>query len=352
MICLFCPMFIGAHQAIAQDEKKEEPKEISKEEKQLMRAQRALWLAHILRDRSGKNIISDLKISKERIPVFLIPQNDSFRPLVKLEVEFNRPGWQLFIGDKLPMRKQADGSFVLYAYLRSRLNAVEIRARNEQGAEEREILYLFAPEAREFKLVSPFDSVLFTLGHSFLVYEQTSFGTFVAQSLLLGVRYVSPDKGNTFGLLGDFTATVFTYDSSPIEQNPQFMEGRIGITYPVKLIKNPKYRTKLFLGASTINFVSYGSPFGFSGLYSADLGIRTTYYRNGQNSYSGEFHYSPIEFSDPLAESSFRLVLDWSMNLDNLRQAQLGFSYSNHRFKVGFEEIYIDAISVFGSISF
>jgi hypothetical protein len=339
--------------ALAQEvQEKEKPKELSKEEKQLMKAQRALWLAHVLRDRTGQNIIKDLKISKDKIPVFLIPQDDSFRPLVKLEVEFNRPGWNLFIGDKLPMRRQKDGSYVLYAYLRSRLNAVEIRAQNEQGAQEREILYLFAPEAREFKLVSPFDSVLFTLGHSFLVYEQTSFGTFVAQSLMLGVRYVSPDKGNSFGLLGDFTATVFTYDSSPIEQNPQFMEGRLGLTYPVKLIKNPKYRTKLFLGASTINFVSYGSPFGFSGLYSADLGIRTVYYRSGQNSYAGEFHYAPIEFSDPLGERSFRFVFDWSMNLDNLRQAQIGLSYSNHSFKVGFEDIYVEALSVFGSISF
>lgn len=322
-------------------------------EPQTLRTKEALWVAHVLRDKTNEKPLSDLKIDINKLPVYLVPQGESFRPLVNLKLNYNKPGWKLFLGDKEPVRQTSDnGEHTVYAYLRSRVSTIVLTAIGPKQERESETIYIFAPEAREFKSVSVFDSVLFSIGHSYLIYRQSSFGTFVSQALLVGAKYISPEKGYRLGYFADAHLTLYTYTSSPIEENPQFFEGRAGLSYLVKLSSNPKYRSRFTLGASTINLFSLGAPFGFSGLYGANLGVRTEFYQSAKSSFSGELQLSPYDFGDVLGERSVKLTLDWTRNLNNLRRVQYGFSYASHKFSDTTEKINMDQFNFFAALSF
>jgi hypothetical protein len=323
----------------------------------LLKSQKALWIAHVLRDKTAKTSVSDLKLEIDKLPVYLVPQGESFRPLVKLKLKYNKPGWSLFLSDKEPIRKTDDkGDYVVYAYLRSRISTINVIAIGPNRETESEVFYMFAPEAREYKMVSVFDSVYFSVGHSFLNYRQSSFGTFVSQALLVGVKYISPEKGFKLGYFADANLTLYTYKSSPIEENPQFFDARAGLSYLVKVTKNPKYRSRVTLGASTINLFSLGSPFGFSGLYGPNIGYRTEYYKSAKNSFAAEFQIAPYEFSDILSQKTVKLSLDWNRNLGSLRRAQFGLSYANHRFSetigVQTEKVNADQFNLYFGLSF
>lgn len=358
------PLFLNFHVVHAQDlntpnnnEKKisQDKDIISKDEKpqKLLKSQKLLWVAHVLRDKGANQKLDGLEIVADQVPVYLVPQEENFRPLVKLKLNYNKPGWSLFLSDKEPIRKSNEsGEHLVYAYLRSRISTMVITAVGPNRKTESETLYLFAPEAREYKMASVFDSVLFSLGHSFLVYRQTSFGTFVSQSLLLGAKYISPEKGYRLGYFADTYVTAYTYSSSPIKESPQFFEARAGLSYLVKLIKDPRYRSRFTLGVSTVNLFSFGSPFGFSGLYGANYGIRTEFYRSAKNSYAGEFQIAPYDYDDPLGQRTLKLSLDWNYNLSNLRRAQYGLSYTNHLFTDGNEKINSDQLNLYFSLSF
>ncbi len=322
-------------------------------EPEALKTKQALWVAHILRDKQAPSRLPELKLSQVQLPVYLVPQGESFRPMVKMKLDYNKPGWQLFLSDKEPVRRlDAEGTHVVYAYLRSRISTLFLTSVGPENEVQTETFYLFAPEAREFKMVSLFDSVFFSIGHSYLIYRQTSFGTFVSQAMLVGVKYITPEKGRKIGYFADANLTLFTYSSSPVDENPQFFDARAGASLLVKLTKNPKYRSRLTFGASTINLFSLGSSFGFSGLYGANFGLRTELYRSAKDSYSAELQITPYDFSDPFGERTIKLNLDWTKNLNNLRRLQYGLSYASHKFSDKNESINADQFNAFISLSF
>ncbi len=329
-------------------------KEVIKEERRIKRSQRAMWIAHVLREKNKSKRIKELDIELLKVPVFLVPRAESFRPLVKLKFKFKKEGWGLVDAEGSPLRKVKDKNdeYLIYAYLNSRVSTVELTALGPDKAELKETVYLFAPEAREFKTTSVFSSIQYFAGHTYLVYRQASSGRFVSQSLLLGVKYLSPEKGRKRGYLADLSSTVYTYSASPVQRTFNFLEGRVAATHKIKLFKDPKYRTRLSAGLGTINLFSLGSAVGFSGLYGPNFGVRTEYYESGVNSYSFEFQFMPYEFKDPLSERTLKLAFEWTKNLDNLRLAQLGLSYSNHSFVSGVDQVDADLLSIYFSLSF
>ncbi len=344
---------LNLNQALAQVDATKNPSQKPEKPPKILKSQKLMWVAHILRDKGADKKLDGLEILAEQVPVYLVPQEENFRPLVKMKINYNKPGWTLFLNDKEPVRKVNElGEHIVYAYLRSRISTMSITAVGPKRETQTETLYLFAPEAREYKMVSVFDSVLFTVGHSFLVYRQSSFGTFVSQSLLLGAKYISPEKGYNLGYFADSYITAYTYTSSPIKESPQFFEARAGLSYLIKMTKNPKYRTRFTLGASTVNLFSFGSPFGFSGLYGSNLGVRTEFYRSAKNSYAGELQITPYDYSDPFAQRSVKLSVDWNYNLSNLRRAHYGMSYTNHMFSQDNEKINSDQLNLYFSLSF
>lgn len=335
-----------------EEQKKELDKKTEKKSKKVEESRRALWLAHVLREREPQKQIEELGVKGDKLPVFLVPSQPTFKPLVKLEFVYPKVGWTLFDAEGQPLPSSGvENEYLLYAYLRSRISTVELKAVGPNEKEQKEIVYLFAPEAREFKSRSLFDSILFVFGHTYMVYRQETFGTFVSQSALIGARYYSPEKGNRFGLLGDIYSTIYTYDSSPIDRNTHFLEARLAGTYAVKIFKNPKARSRVSLGASTINLFGFGSEFGFSGLFGPNIGLKTEYFRDSRDSIRAEIQYALYD-DDPLEERSVKLSLDWNRNLSNLRRAQVGISYSNHKFTSDSDEVSADLTSVYFSLSF
>lgn len=324
----------------------------SKTKKELNTSKKALWIAHILRDRKAKLKINDLSLRYTQVPVFLMPAENSFKPLVKIKINYYRPGWALYdIYGKSLAQGDLQNSYYVHAYLNSRISTLDVMAVGPDNQVEKERLYLFAPEAREFKTVSVFDSVLFSIGHAYLEYDQFSFGKYVAQSLLVGARYLSPEKGKRFGYFGEAFATVYTYDAPNIDESSNFFEARVGATYSAKVFKHPRTRSRITLGLNTINLYSL-DEFGFSGLFGPNIGLRTEYFKSSRDSISAEIHYTGYDFSDPLSERSVKVSLDYNRALKNLRKAQVGFSYSNSEFSEGLEEVSTSLVSVYFSLSF
>ena len=224
------------------------------EQNQIRQTQKALWLAHILRRKQKNNTIDGLKIKTKMIPVFLIPKGNSFRPLVKIKMIFHKPKWKLFVAKNVPAKKTGiEGEYFIYAYLNSRISQVNLYAQDEDGNVQKETMFIFAPEAQEFKMVTTLDSILFTVGGANLVYSQTTFGTFSGKTGILGLQYHSPQKKSKWGYFGEAEMTVLTVSSTPDDHNPQFFDLKIGGTYAVKLLNSPFWTNRLTFGASALD---------------------------------------------------------------------------------------------------
>jgi len=314
---------------------KERPKKLTKEEKQIKKSQKAMWIAHILREKKDEKIIKELTLVQDKVPVFLVAQNEKFRPLVKLNFSLKKSearNLKLLDANRLPVRyNEKTQKYSLYAYLNSRLNTVQLTAVDTSGNKKTETLYLFAPEARELNTVTIFDSIMYTIGHAYLEYEQTTFGKYVAQSLLIGAKYLSPEKGKKIGYYAEAFSTIYNYEVSPSDESANFLEARLGLTYSKKLYKTPRIRSRFMLGVNTVNLFSL-REFGFSGLFGPNLGLRSEFYKSGKNSFALELQYTPYDFSDLWGERTAKVSFDWNRNLNNLRRSQIGFSYSDHTF--------------------
>ncbi|MEZ4872279.1 MAG: hypothetical protein R2827_08550 [Bdellovibrionales bacterium] len=341
--------------AFAQSGKRESAKELARQKElseKVKSTQKAIWVAHVLRRKHEEQKISGLQFVSNRVPVFLLPKEDTFKPLVVLKAKFERPGWQLLLGKDTPANSSGvPGEFAIYAFLNSRISQVQFTARSPEGEVERETVYIFAPEANEFKMVSAMDSFLFRAGWANLFYEQTSFGVFNAETLLLGTSYISPERGEPWGWLFDAELTVGTLSSTPIDLNPQFYEMRFGITYALKLFDLQRTRSRMIYSISTMGLVSHGSPFGFGGLFGPSVGVRTEYFTSQSESFFGEIFLTGYDV-DIVSERSIGTALTWRKNLENTRQFSLSLKYSNHNFTTAIEEVIIDYFSVSGSFSF
>ncbi len=312
----------------------------TQEEDGVVEAQRAVWLAYVLRQRSEDVRIEGMEIKVLELPVFLVPQGESFRPLVKMRVEFRRPDWELFVGGRTPVNEDDNPNvYAVYAYLNSRISEVEIQARGPGGQLEKEKVYIFAPEAREFKVVSPFDAIVASIGVGELVYKQSSFGTFVSNTLTIEARYLSPEKGKRLGYLMDFSMTLYTFRSSPIERNPHYVQGRLGVTYPTQIFSDLQWRSRIFLGVRGSALIPQGSPFGFSDLYGLEAGLRSEYFYRGDRSYALEAYYSPFDPKKLLRDRSIEMRGSWYFNVGEFRRGRLSLGYSHQTFSSGLERV-------------
>lgn len=315
-------------------------------------SQKALWFCHILRQKGDSPTIAGLTFKSLKIPVFLIPKDSSVRPLVKLKMQYDRDDWELFIGESQPLKSETPGSLVTYAFLNSRISTIKLTAKNKNGEKQEETVYLFAPEAREYKMVSPFNNLMFTVGAANLIYEQTSFGVFNSKSLLLGTSYISPEKGHRWGFLGDFIISFFTFQSEPLDLNPQFYTGQLSTTYNLKIFKSPRWRSRIIVGAELSGLSSKGSPFGFSNLYGPRLGLRSEFFMSGSESYSFEVYYATYEGLSLDQDRALGLKLSFHNNFADLRQVQYQFTYSNQAFTSDIEQVELDFLSLSTSFSF
>jgi hypothetical protein len=340
---LFCNQAFSVDNKIVSSIKKEKAKE-----EYLDSNKRAAWMAYPLRVKA-QDRLDGLLVPDSSLPVFLTPigEGDNFRPLVQLNLNFKRDGWSLYDGEKQKIKETSSKDiYKIYAFLNSRLSTVQVYALGPNDELEEEKIYIFSPEAREFKTKSIFHSLIVSSGYSYLRYRQFSFGTFITHSLFFGLNYQSPIKKSKFGYFGDFSSTLYSFDSSPVREPSHFLDARLGLTYSVKLFKNVRYRSHFRLGASSLNFFTFGRDFGFTGLFGPNLGFRTEYFVDGASSYMVNLSYAPYEFSRPLKERSLRFEVYKNLNLKNLRRARLGVEFSNSAFSFENESIEMNNLTL------
>ena len=337
-------------QSIAQEESSSSSKEDlaiikrlkkgSKTPEMVKDSKRAAWYAYALRVKP-EDRIDGLNLKFVKLPVFLVPTEQSFRPLIQMRLLYERPGWMLFDGESFALEKinNSQDEHLVYAFLNSRLSTVQIYAMGPEENLEKEKIYVFSPEAKEFKTASVFNSTIFSLGYANLNYKQSTFGTFIAHAIYLGVKYESPENGKRWGYYADVSGTLANIDTSPVNEPSNYLEAHGGMSYGVKLFKDFRYRSRLRLGLSTVNFFTYGRNFGFTGLFGPNLGLKTEFFKSGSKSYTAEIGLSPYSFSDIFNERTVRIEGGYNLNLKNLRRARLALEYSNTEFSFEIEDI-------------
>ena len=302
-------------------------------------SKRATWFAYALRV-NPQDRIDKLELKFVKLPVFLVPTEKSFRPLIQLRLLYDNPEWTLFDGEDYSLNKvNTENEYAVYAFLNSRLSTVKIYAVGPNESLEEELIYIFSPEAKEFKTTNVFNSTIFSIGYANVTYEQSTFGTFVVDAIYLGLKYESPENGKRLGYYADASSSLYTVASDPVNEPSNYLEAHGGLSYNVKLFKDFRYRSRIKLGISTVNFFTYGRNFGFTGLFGPSLGLKSEYFKDGSKSYTAEIGFSPYDFSNVLQERTVRLEAGYNLNLKNLRRARFGLEYSNTKFSFEIEDI-------------
>lgn len=248
-------------------------------------AQKVTWVANILRQTETPQL-QGLNFFSKSAPVVLIANENELRPLVEFKYKFERPGWKIQVqGQDGKLSGDDPTVFSVFAFLNSQISEITFTAVGPKGEKESEVVYLFAPEAQEFQVVSTWSSLVGYFGLANLIYEQSGFGVLNAKSMMIGINYLSADSASLFGLLSGIQMTVATLSSEPIAANPQLIDARVSGTMRLALREDTRWRYKLFLGLSHTTLLSNGSPFGFSSLLAPEVGVLAQYYKTSRLSY-------------------------------------------------------------------
>lgn len=293
------------------------------------------WIAHLLR-RTPMNLrLKTLEFSETQIPVLLIARPGNLRPLVEVKGVFSRSGWTLFAQNSPVSQSAGKNEFKFYAFLNGRISEVILTAKGPQGEVEEERVYLFAPEAQEFTLVSPWNSVVIGAGLSSVDYTQTGFGNYLAYTGSISARYSTFDAPTQLSYYGSFDFTALTLASQPTQSNPQFIEARFDAAWMLPYSPNQAWKTQIIGGGMYSTMLSNGSDIGFSNLIAPELGLRTRYVISGFDALISDFRYvflgSTLDFSD----RGFLLNLTYSRTLLNSHRAELGLTYTNYGYQAG-----------------
>ncbi len=282
------------------------------------------WVAHLIREKNLEKRISDLQIKEGTIPVTMIFKDQKFRPLVQIPIEFLRPGWSVFIQEKIlvPFQNQI-GSYKLFAYLNSRVNEVDIVVKGPNNGIEKERIYIVAPDAQEFKIVSPWDALRLGLGSALFSYKQTGYNNYQAWTGIIAVQYHSPEEKSKFGLISDLAMTALTVSSSN-GLSPQLLQFNGDIIYFFPWSPNSRWRKQALLGLDYFTMLSNGAPFGFKDLITPEVGGRARYIVNEQEDMIFEFRYSPLNGVSNLKERGYILSYSRSWLLPNLHRIEAG----------------------------
>lgn len=293
------------------------------------------WIAHLLR-RTPLNLrLKTLEFSDTQIPVLLIARPGNLRPLVEVKGVFSRSGWTLFAQNSPVSQSAGKNEFKFYAFLNGRISEVILTAKGPQGEVEEERVYLFAPEAQEFTLVSPWNSVVIGAGFSSVDYTQTGFGNYLAYTGSISARYSTFDAPTQLSYYGSLDFTALTLASQPTQSNPQFIEARFNAAWMLPYSPNQAWKTQVIGGGMYSTMLSNGSDIGFSNLIAPELGLRTRYVISGFDALISDFRYVFLGSTPDFSDRGFLLNLTFSRTLLNSHRAELGLTYTNYGYQAG-----------------
>lgn len=253
--------------------------------KNFSKGQNVSWLAHILRQTESPQL-QGLNFFSKSVPVVLVPNENELRPLVEIKYKFEREGWKIQVqGAPGKIANENDKIYTIFAFLNSQVSEIFFTAIGPEGQKETETVYLFAPEAQEFQVVSTWNSLIGYFGLANLSYEQSGSGVLSTKSLLLGLSYVSADSSSKLGTMAAVKLTAATFSSEPIAASPQYLEAHAALSWRLALKEESRWRYKIFFGVNHMALLSNGSPFGFQGLMAPELGWVSQYFKNARVSY-------------------------------------------------------------------
>ncbi|CAN5679244.1 hypothetical protein BH10BDE1_BH10BDE1_17290 [soil metagenome] len=294
------------------------------------------WIAHVLRRTPTNLRLKTLEFPETKLPVLLIARPGNLRPLVEVRGKYNRKGWTLFAQGSAVSQAAGQADFKFHAFLNGRINEVVLTTRGPNGEFEEERVYLFAPEAQEFSLISPWNAVVIAAGPSAVDYNQSGFGNYLAYTGSVSARYATFDGPKQLGMYASFDFTALTFASQPIDRGPQFIEAKLDATITVPFDPQQSYKSQILLGGSYTTMLSNGSPFGFSNLLSPEVGVRTRFILDPVDAIITDFRYVALGPSlDSLGsfnENGFLVKLTWSRTLMNSHRAELGLNYSAYSY--------------------
>lgn len=304
------------------------------------------WLAHVLRQNDSPGI-TNLKFSQERIPVMLVPHKKDLRPLVEIKVTYDRPDWTLFTPDGKPAKRGSlANEYVIFAFLNSQISELALTAKGPNSEKQTEMIYLFAPEAQEFQVVSPWNALSVSLGFTYLTYEQTLFGVLSSRGGMVGLDYISREGRSRWGYLGHLDMTILSLKSDPIDANPQLIDGRLLMSYRLPWGEQSRWRYKALFGLGYLSMISNGSPFGFSGLKYPDLAIRAQHYLSTKSSFIYEFRLVPLQNFSFEDQRGYHFSWTWSKTLKSLRRQDVILRYSDTQFTTDNQNIGVGLFSI------
>lgn len=260
----------------------------------------------------------------------LVARESKLRPLVEISLSFKRPGWTIESQGARLLPSSDPTEYRIPAYLNGRINQISLVAKGPKGESESETLYLYAPDAQEFEVVSSWDRVLLTSGLSGLNYYQTGFGGFRSLSLLLSAQYATPpDRPSRWGLFGTADVTVLTMIESPnVGASPNLIQAKGDVMFRVTSLRPKLWNVFLLAGVNYTTMLSDGGPFGFANLVAPDLGVRARYLLSSKTAVVGDIHYVPVDHLTAFHDRGLDLSLSWSQILSNFHRAEIGLSFS------------------------
>ncbi len=308
--------------------------------------QKASWVAHLLRQDFNARL-PELTFKKIKLPVILVARKNELRPMVEIEGQFEKPDWQMFVQNDSPVNKNPHGNgFLVHAFLNSQVNEIYFTAKGPNREVLTETVYIFAPEAQEFEIVSPWNAVTASAGYASFFYQQTAFGVLSSRSALIGIGYTSPEAGSRFGLTGQADMTVLNFSSEPIKANPQLIDARFGLSYRLSVAEQSRWRYRLLAGVSYLTLMSNGSPFGFADLWGPNFGLRAMYYNNIRSSFVLEMHMVPYQSVQLDRQRGLQLSATWSKALKSLRRQDISIKYSTSAFESSGQSIDVGFLSI------
>lgn len=236
--------------------------------------QNKLQIAHVLRDRASTTRISNLYIKKNKLPVALITKGDKLRPMVELVFFYDRPSWILRTSENDPLIPGVDSRELrLPVYLKEKVQLITLKAMGPISETEIETFYVYSPEAQELKFESSWDQLILSIGAASFNYFQTHYGYYKSYTGYFSMRRApSFDKTEKWGLLAEVQATTLTFWASPIQSGPQIIQGKGDILIWLSPQEVQQWRAQYYVGMNYLTMLANNSPFGFSNLFSPDIG--------------------------------------------------------------------------------
>jgi hypothetical protein len=289
------------------------------------------WTAQIIRQK-GTPKITRLSTVAKVVSVTMVSSEDRLRPLIEIRFLYDRPGWALYDQNQKLIKQTDRSEWRVGAFLNGRLNEIVIVAKNATGEVERETLFAYSSDAKEFAVVSPWDRITLSVGLTSLDYFQSGFGDFTSSSLVLAGQYATPpDRKSRWGIYSGADLTVLTLIEKPtIGASPNIIQAKGDLTFRLTETKPKRWHVQLLGGMSYLTMLSNGASFGFSNLIAAELGVRTRYTISTKVAVLGDLRLVPIGAFGDISDRGIDLSMTWSRLLLSLRRMEVGLALSNY----------------------